>query len=154
VGFTVERYTGFRFLILGLTDLMAEGLSSRMLMAHRLIACSIAGRSQAPEKVIVADLFYLRGWMLVQSTSLIFWIVIDMTELLRLHICEDLDDTRGCVAPGPERQQAAATGALEVAKGAPYVDEGDQAVSAPVQAPQPPHVVGLARTMAQRLGRL
>ncbi|GJV11501.1 hypothetical protein Tco_1353042 [Tanacetum coccineum] len=28
---------------------------------HQLIACSIAGRSQAPEKVIVTDLFYLRG---------------------------------------------------------------------------------------------
>ncbi|GKB49374.1 hypothetical protein Tco_0900127 [Tanacetum coccineum] len=28
---------------------------------HRLIACSIAGRSQAPEKVTVADLFYLIG---------------------------------------------------------------------------------------------
>ncbi|GKA41479.1 hypothetical protein Tco_0734072, partial [Tanacetum coccineum] len=28
---------------------------------HRLITCSIAGRSQAPEKVTVTDLFYLRG---------------------------------------------------------------------------------------------
>ncbi|GJT74734.1 hypothetical protein Tco_1041459 [Tanacetum coccineum] len=28
---------------------------------HRLIACCIAGRSQAPEKVTVTDLFYLRG---------------------------------------------------------------------------------------------
>ncbi|GKC60044.1 hypothetical protein Tco_1087642, partial [Tanacetum coccineum] len=69
----------------GLPNLMAEGLSDRMLMVningdflgtppsytlirdpmlrlcHRLIACSIAGRSQAPEKVTVTDLFYLRG---------------------------------------------------------------------------------------------
>ncbi|GKA57550.1 hypothetical protein Tco_0756738 [Tanacetum coccineum] len=75
----------------GLPNLMAEGLSSRMLMehkdaqgqmldldttgaysfswvehpmlrlCHRLIAYSIAGRSQAPEKVTVTDLFYLRG---------------------------------------------------------------------------------------------
>ncbi|GKE15155.1 hypothetical protein Tco_1422732, partial [Tanacetum coccineum] len=30
-------------------------------LCHRLIACSIAGRSQAPEKVTVTDLFYLRG---------------------------------------------------------------------------------------------
>ncbi|GKA78416.1 hypothetical protein Tco_0784953, partial [Tanacetum coccineum] len=30
-------------------------------LCHRLIACSIAGRSQAPEKVTVIDLFYLRG---------------------------------------------------------------------------------------------
>ncbi|GKC29650.1 hypothetical protein Tco_1036944 [Tanacetum coccineum] len=97
----------------GLSDLMADGLSARMLMEHRdaqgvslftsrawrqlfdirgplirissardflstapsyttvrdpilrlrhrLIACSIAGKSQAPEKVTVTDLFYLRG---------------------------------------------------------------------------------------------
>ncbi|GKD47331.1 hypothetical protein Tco_1271976 [Tanacetum coccineum] len=31
------------------------------LSAYWLIACNIAGRSQAPEKVIVTDLFYLRG---------------------------------------------------------------------------------------------
>ncbi|GJR49388.1 hypothetical protein Tco_1399909 [Tanacetum coccineum] len=30
-------------------------------MCHRLIACSIAGRSHAPEKVTMTDLFYLRG---------------------------------------------------------------------------------------------
>nr|GFA59388.1 hypothetical protein [Tanacetum cinerariifolium] len=30
-------------------------------LCHRLIACNIVGRSQAPEKVIVTDLFYLRG---------------------------------------------------------------------------------------------
>ncbi|GKF11687.1 hypothetical protein Tco_0049613 [Tanacetum coccineum] len=30
-------------------------------LCHRLIACSIAGRSQAPEKVTVTDLFYSRG---------------------------------------------------------------------------------------------
>ncbi|GJS08237.1 hypothetical protein Tco_0365033 [Tanacetum coccineum] len=30
-------------------------------LCHRLIACSIAGKSQAPKKVIVTGLFYLRG---------------------------------------------------------------------------------------------
>ncbi|GJT11255.1 hypothetical protein Tco_0858297 [Tanacetum coccineum] len=30
-------------------------------LCHRLIACSIAGRSQEPKKVTVTDLFYLRG---------------------------------------------------------------------------------------------
>nr|GEY55356.1 hypothetical protein [Tanacetum cinerariifolium] len=30
-------------------------------LCHRFIACSIAGRSQAPKKVTVTDLFYLRG---------------------------------------------------------------------------------------------
>ncbi|GKD92313.1 hypothetical protein Tco_1372150 [Tanacetum coccineum] len=43
-------------------------------LCHRLIACSIAGRSHALEKVTGTDLFYLRGRMLVQSTSLIFWL--------------------------------------------------------------------------------
>nr|GEV17808.1 putative ribonuclease H-like domain-containing protein [Tanacetum cinerariifolium]GEV20951.1 putative ribonuclease H-like domain-containing protein [Tanacetum cinerariifolium] len=50
-------------------------------LCHRLIACSIARRSQAPEK-----------------------------------ICEEVDDTWAWVASGPERQQVAATGALEVAE--------------------------------------
>ncbi|GJS55309.1 hypothetical protein Tco_0628671 [Tanacetum coccineum] len=30
-------------------------------LCHMLIACNIAGRSQAPEKVTMTDLFYLRG---------------------------------------------------------------------------------------------
>ncbi|GKB15866.1 hypothetical protein Tco_0849789, partial [Tanacetum coccineum] len=30
-------------------------------LCHRLISCSIAGRIQAPQKVTVTDLFYLRG---------------------------------------------------------------------------------------------
>nr|GEV51175.1 hypothetical protein [Tanacetum cinerariifolium] len=49
-----------------------------------------------------------------------------------------LDDTWAWVAPGPERQQVVAAGAPEVPEGAPVVDEGVLAVSAPVQAPQPP----------------
>ncbi|GKD10722.1 hypothetical protein Tco_1190407, partial [Tanacetum coccineum] len=44
---TAPSYTMIRDLILRL--------------CHRLIACSITGRSQAPEKVAVTDLFYLRG---------------------------------------------------------------------------------------------
>ncbi|GJW34506.1 hypothetical protein Tco_0054538 [Tanacetum coccineum] len=38
-------------------------------LCHRLIACSIAGRSQAPKKVTVTDLFYLRG-MDVESVNI------------------------------------------------------------------------------------
>ncbi|GJS74291.1 zf-CCHC domain-containing protein [Tanacetum coccineum] len=79
--------------------------------------------------------------------------MIDMAKLVRLQICEELDDTWAWLAPGLERQQVAAAGALEVAEGAPDVDEGDQVVSAPVQAPQPP-AAGPTRTMAQRLARL
>ncbi|GJX28596.1 hypothetical protein Tco_0236675, partial [Tanacetum coccineum] len=39
-------------------------------------------------------------------------------------IYEELDDTWAWVALRPERQQVAATSALEVAEGAPDVDEG------------------------------
>ncbi|GJY18054.1 hypothetical protein Tco_0389545 [Tanacetum coccineum] len=49
------------------------------------------------------------------------------------------DGLRGLsiVAPlRPERQQVAAVGALAVAEDAPAVDEGDQAISVPVHAPQ------------------
>ncbi|GJR61671.1 hypothetical protein Tco_1503833 [Tanacetum coccineum] len=45
-------------------------------------------------------------------------------------------------------------GALDIAEGAPNVDEGDQAVLAPIQAPQPPPTAGPARTTTQRIARL
>ncbi|GJV75968.1 hypothetical protein Tco_1507552 [Tanacetum coccineum] len=54
---------------------------------------------------------------------------------------------------GPERQPDVAAGALEAAADAPVDDEGGQAVSTPIQAPQPPpplvelaailHVIGV-----------
>ncbi|GJR96458.1 RNA-directed DNA polymerase, eukaryota [Tanacetum coccineum] len=75
-----------------------------------------------------------------------------MAELVRLQICEELDDTWAWVAPRPERQPDAAAGAPKVAKGAPDVDEDAQAVLAPVQTPQPPPAAAQGRTMAQRLG--
>ncbi|GKD71294.1 hypothetical protein Tco_1325384 [Tanacetum coccineum] len=169
-------------------------------LCHRLIALSIARRSQAPEKVTVTDLFYLRGlnvdsfnvpYLLARylrlftagrkSRALIcggqfvarlaehFGLlteerlrgliviaptlsVIDMGELVRLQICEEIDDTWAWVALGPERQPDAAAGAPEDAEDAPVVDEGGQAVSAPVQAPPPPPAA--ARTMPQRMARL
>ncbi|GKE06888.1 hypothetical protein Tco_1398906 [Tanacetum coccineum] len=77
--------------------------------------------------------------------------VIDMTELVRLQICEELDDTWAWVALGPERQPDVAADAPEIAEGAPNVVEGDQAVPTPVQEPQPPPA---ARTISQRLARL
>ncbi|GKA80911.1 hypothetical protein Tco_0787603, partial [Tanacetum coccineum] len=64
-------------------------------------------------------------------------------------ICEELVDTWVWVAPGPERQQVAAAGVPEATEDASVVDEGAQAVPAPVQAPQPPPpVVRPAKTMA------
>ncbi|GKE47977.1 hypothetical protein Tco_1479235, partial [Tanacetum coccineum] len=95
----------------------------------------IAGRSQAPEKVLEVVRLgeEARGDDILRS------------------IYKELDDTWAWVSSGPEMQQVAATGAPKVAKGAPDVEEGDQAVLAPVQAPQPP-AARPARTMVQRLG--
>ncbi|GKF71662.1 hypothetical protein Tco_0207776 [Tanacetum coccineum] len=50
---------GFDFLGTTLSYTMIQDLILRL--CHRLIACSSAGRSQAPEKVTVTDLFHLRG---------------------------------------------------------------------------------------------
>nr|GEV40042.1 hypothetical protein [Tanacetum cinerariifolium] len=134
----------------GLSDLMAEGLSARMLMehkdaqgtvgfgaywtetlsyiaiwdpilrlCHRLIACSIAGRSQAHEKGLT-----------VISPELS---IIDMVELVRLEICMEVDDTWAWVAMGLERHPDAEGGSPRVAQDAPAVDEGVQAVLTPMQ---------------------
>ncbi|GJR75214.1 hypothetical protein Tco_0087579 [Tanacetum coccineum] len=75
-----------------------------------------------------------------------------MCELVRLHICEEIDDTWVWVALGPERQLDVAAGALGATEDAPIVDEGDQAIPTPVQAPPPPPAA--ARTMPQRMARL
>ncbi|GKF08438.1 hypothetical protein Tco_0042662, partial [Tanacetum coccineum] len=121
-------------------------------LCHRMMAHSIAGRSQAPEKVIVIDLFYLRG-LDIGSVNIPYLLalylrrfaarrksmahisggqfvgrlaqhfgllttedpggltvvspelqMIDMTELVRLQICVQLDDTWAWVAIGPKRQ--------------------------------------------------
>ncbi|GKE87350.1 hypothetical protein Tco_1564825 [Tanacetum coccineum] len=81
-------------------------------LCHRMMAHSITGRSQAPEK-----------------------------------ICMEIDDTWAWVALGLERQPDAAAGAPDATEDAPVDDEGGQAVSAPVQAPQPPPPPVDARTM-------
>ncbi|GJR22091.1 hypothetical protein Tco_0970618 [Tanacetum coccineum] len=151
----------------GLPDLMAEGLSDRMLMehidgqeceadprhrgsecywigissagdflgtapsytlirdpmlrlCHRLIACSIAGRIQAPEKVLE-------------------------------FVC--LGEEAGAMISGD-----ATAGAHKAVKDALAVDEGAQAIPKPIQAPQPPPPPPLppaaGKTMPQRSGRL
>nr|GEW87453.1 retrovirus-related Pol polyprotein from transposon 17.6 [Tanacetum cinerariifolium] len=171
-------------------------------MCHRMIACSIIRRSQAPKKVTVTDLFYLRG-MDVGSVNIPYLfsrylrlfalrrkrgamiyggqlvthlakhfglltkerlqgllvivrdlLMIDMFELVRLQICEEIDDTWAWVASGLAMQHVATAGALVVVEGALDVDEGDQAVLEPVHAPQAPPTARPAMTMAQRLARL
>ncbi|GKB64380.1 hypothetical protein Tco_0920566 [Tanacetum coccineum] len=119
-------------------------------LCHRLITCSIDGRSQTPENVTVTDLFYLRG-MDVGSVKLPYL----LARYSRLFIsgrkqgnmisggqfiCEELNDTWAWVAPGPERQQVVTAAAAEAIEDAPVVDEGASAVPAPVQAPRPPQL--------------
>ncbi|GKC39105.1 hypothetical protein Tco_1051489, partial [Tanacetum coccineum] len=193
----------------GLPDLMADGLSARMLMEHRdaqgadssrqipdkgdlrdywigissardflgtspfytairdlilrlchqLIACSIAGRSQAPEKVTVTDLFYLRGidvgsvnvpYLLARYLRLFATrrksgahisggqFVARLAEHFGLLTVEILGGLIAWVSMRPKRQPDAAASAPTVAEDTPAADEGDQAVPAPVQAPQQP----------------
>ncbi|GJR90898.1 hypothetical protein Tco_0214909 [Tanacetum coccineum] len=137
---------------------------------HRLIACSIAGRSQAPEKVIVTNLFYLRG-MDVGSINVPYLLarylrlfaagrksgahifggqfVARLAKHFRLlTIYVEIDDTWDWVAMRPERQPDTATGAPDVAGDAPIIDEG-KAVLAPVHEPKqpPPPPPATARTM-------
>ncbi|GJW94780.1 hypothetical protein Tco_0174452 [Tanacetum coccineum] len=173
-------------------------------LCHRLIACSIARRSQAPKKVTMTDLFYLRG-MDIDSVNVPYLLsmylrlfaagrksrpyifggqfvarlakhfrlltaeilggltvialelpIIDMAELVRLQIFVQFDDTWAWVAMGSERQPKATAGAPAIVEDALAVDEGDQAIPAPVQAPQqpPPPPPPVARTVPRRLGRL
>ncbi|GJX36467.1 hypothetical protein Tco_0248024 [Tanacetum coccineum] len=77
-------------------------------LCHRLIACNIAGWSRAPKKFIarMAEHFgllteeRLKGLtVMVQDLP-----VIDMAKLVRLQICEELDDTWAWVSSGQERQ--------------------------------------------------
>ncbi|GKE11629.1 hypothetical protein Tco_1415180 [Tanacetum coccineum] len=178
--------------------ILALGLHTREEMESpgfaRMMAHSIAGRSQAPKKVTVTDLFYLRG-MDVGSVNIPYLLaqylrrfaagrksgahisrgqfvarlaehfgllaaeilagltlispelpIIDMAELVRLQIYEQLDDAWVWVA-GPERKPNA-TGPPGVAQDTLIVDEGGQADPAPVHASPPPLVA--ARTMPQR----
>ncbi|GKB62388.1 hypothetical protein Tco_0918574 [Tanacetum coccineum] len=61
----------------------------------------------------------LRLTMIVQDL-----LVIDMAELVRLQICDELGDTWASVASGLERQLVATAGSPEVDEGAPDVDKG------------------------------
>ncbi|GJZ71284.1 hypothetical protein Tco_0635135 [Tanacetum coccineum] len=131
-------------------------------LCHRMMAHGIAGRSQAPEKVTVTDLCYLRRldvgsintpYLLARyprkfaaerksgahiSGGKFIARLAKHFGLLTAKILKGLtlDDTWAWVAMGPERQPDAVAGASAVAEDAPAIDEGDQDVPAPVQAPQ------------------
>ncbi|GKA21215.1 hypothetical protein Tco_0701204 [Tanacetum coccineum] len=134
---------------------------------HRLIACSIAGRSQVLEKVTMIDLFYLRG-MDIGSVNIPYL----LDRYLRLfaagrksgaHISEGqfvarLADHFGLLIAeilGGLTIIAPELLVIDMAELVRLV-EGGQADPAPVQAPQqpPPPPSAPSRTMVQRLGRL
>ncbi|GKC21871.1 hypothetical protein Tco_1024021, partial [Tanacetum coccineum] len=101
-------------------------------LCHRLIACSIAGRSQAPEKglTVITHVFP----------------IIDMAELVKLQLCIELDDTWAWVPTGPARQEGGAGGVAEEALVAP--GGGDEDEEMPQAVPPPP------RTQGERIARL
>ncbi|GKC19781.1 hypothetical protein Tco_1021931 [Tanacetum coccineum] len=128
----------------------------------RMMAHSIAGRSQAPEKVTVADLFYLRG-LDVGSVNIPYLLarylrrfaagrksgahisgglfVARLDEHFGLLTAEILQGLTIIALAHPVldmaelRQPDAAAGAPEATEDAPVDDEGGQAVLAPVQVP-------------------
>ncbi|GJR61461.1 hypothetical protein Tco_1503623 [Tanacetum coccineum] len=124
-------------------------------LCHRMMTHSIAGRSQAPEKVTVTDLFYLRG-LDVGSFNIPYLLARYLRRLAVGRKSGAHISGGQFVAMRLERQHDAMAGAPAVAKDAPAVDEGDHAVLAPVQALQqpPPPPPATTRTMPQRLGRL
>ncbi|GJZ72031.1 hypothetical protein Tco_0635882 [Tanacetum coccineum] len=119
-------------------------------LCHRLIARHIAGSNQAPEKVTVTGLFYLRG-MDVDSVNVPYL----LARYLRLFASGRKQGDMISGAPGPERQPDAAAGAPEAVEDAPIADEGASTVPTPVQVPQPPPPVARpSRTIDQRLARV
>ncbi|GJU03980.1 hypothetical protein Tco_1114318 [Tanacetum coccineum] len=117
-------------------------------LCHRLIACSTARRSQAPElfstrKKSVAHIF--RGQFVARLAEHSGLMNADILGRLTVIVPElpVIDMTELASAPTD-------------AEDAPIIDEGDQAILTPVQALQqpPPPPPAAARTIPQRLGRL
>ncbi|GJS98042.1 hypothetical protein Tco_0819212 [Tanacetum coccineum] len=103
--------------------------------------------SQTPEKVTVTDLFYLRG-IDVDSVNIAYLLARYLRRFASGRKREAII-SGGQFLPVIDMAEMpdAVAGALEVTKGAPDVDEGAQAVPAPVQAPQPPPAAAPTRTM-------
>ncbi|GJZ06850.1 hypothetical protein Tco_0540643 [Tanacetum coccineum] len=134
-------------------------------LCHRMITRSIAGRSQAPEKVTVTDLFYLRGmdvgsfnipYLLAQylrrfgagrkSDALISGgqFMDRLAEHFRLLTEERL---QGLMVPaGLARQEGDARGVVEEALVAPRGGDKDEEM--------PQTVPSLPRTQCERIARL
>ncbi|GJW49393.1 hypothetical protein Tco_0090744 [Tanacetum coccineum] len=152
-------------------------------LCHRLIACSIAGKSQAPEKVIVTDCFTFRGMGRLDSVNVPYLLarylrlfaagrksgahisggqfVARLAKHFGLMTAEILQGLTVIAPELPIIDMAElfddAAGAPGVAQDALVVDEGVQAIPAPVHAPQQPPALpppATAKTMPQRMARL
>ncbi|GJS68917.1 hypothetical protein Tco_0683482 [Tanacetum coccineum] len=121
-------------------------------LCHRMIACSISGRGQAPEKVISVDLFYLRS--MDRGTANVPYLLAQYlfrhakgrkkrASLYRGHFIGRLVTHLDWLATA---------GAPKAANDAPAADEGAQADPTPMQAPQPPPPA--PKTIHQRVSRL
>ncbi|GJY07362.1 zinc finger, CCHC-type containing protein [Tanacetum coccineum] len=109
-------------------------------LCHRLISYNISGRGKAPEK-------HAKGRKSGAKLS-------ERHFIGRLaHHFGLVGDDWAWVAQGAERQLVAAVAAPRGVEDASNIDEGTQAVPAPIHAPPPlPPVAG--KTMPQRFGRL
>nr|GEV48067.1 hypothetical protein [Tanacetum cinerariifolium] len=94
---------------------------------QRMMAHSIAGMSQALEKVTVTDLFYLRV-LNVESVNILY--------LISKEIYVKFRDTWGWVPAGPTRQEGDVGGVAEEALVAP--GDGDEDEEIPQVVPLPP----------------
>ncbi|GJS92114.1 hypothetical protein Tco_0774750 [Tanacetum coccineum] len=111
----------------GLTDLMADGLSGRMLIKHKhaqghdFFALERKRRAMISEGQFFSRLAEHFGLLTKERLRGLTVIVrdlpvIDMAELVRLQICKKLDDTWAWVVLGPERQHDVAVGAPRLAR--------------------------------------
>ncbi|GJW30176.1 hypothetical protein Tco_0047051 [Tanacetum coccineum] len=120
-------------------------------LCHQMMAYSIAGRSQAPKKVTVTDLFYLRG-LDVGSVTIPYLLAQYLRKILGGLTVIALELPIIDMAELPD----AVAGAPADVEDASIIDEGGQADPAPVQAPQQPSPPppAPARTMPQSMARL
>ncbi|GKG05726.1 hypothetical protein Tco_0325812, partial [Tanacetum coccineum] len=137
-----------------------------------MIAYSISGRGQAPEKVTGVDLFYLCN-MDRRTTNVLHLLaqylfrhakgrksgarlsgghlIGHLAMYFGLVSDEGLRGLQAWVAQGPDRQQATAAGAHEADEAGPAVEETALEIPAPAQAPPPPPPALQPRTMSQRI---
>ncbi|GKB08529.1 hypothetical protein Tco_0836841 [Tanacetum coccineum] len=135
-------------------------------LCHRMMAHSIAGKSQAPEKEVycweeerdlilgrqfiarLAEHFGLLTEDRLQGLTVIAPAlpIIDMTELVRLQIYAEFGDIWAWVPAGPARQEGDAGGVAEEAPVA--LGGGDEDEEMPKAVPPPP------RTQGERIARL